>query len=125
MVAANWVPELVGIAGGNNVISVSGTDSNFCSWDEIEKTNPDIIIMMPCGFEIKRTLEDLHYLQKREGWKELKAVKENKVYVVDGNQYFNRPGPRLVDSAEILAEIINPDYFERKYSENAWIAIDS
>ena len=125
MVAANWVPELVGIAGGNNVMSVSGTDSNFCSWDEIEKTNPDIIIMMPCGFEIKRTLEDLHYLQKREEWQELKAVKENKVYVVDGNQYFNRPGPRLVDSAEILAEIINPEYFERKYSENAWIAIDS
>ena len=124
MVAANWVPELVGIAGGNNVMSESGTDSNFCSWDEIEKTNPDIIIMMPCGFEIKRTLEDLHYLQKKEGWQELKAVKENKVYVVDGNQYFNRPGPRLVDSAEILAEIINPDYFERKYSENAWIAID-
>ena len=125
MVAANWVPELVGIAGGNNVISVSGTDSNFSSWDEIEKTNPDIIIMMPCGFEIKRTLEDLHYLQKKEGWHKLKAVKENQVYVVDGNQYFNRPGPRLVDSVEILAEIINPDYFGRKYTENAWIAIDS
>ncbi len=125
MVAANWVPELVGLAGGKNVISVSGSDSNFCSWDEVEKTNPDIIIMMPCGFEIKRTLEDFHYLQKRGGWQELKAVKDNKVYVVDGNQYFNRPGPRLVDSAEILAEIINPDDFERKYPENAWIAIDS
>ena len=125
MVAANWVPELVGLAGGKNVMSVSGSDSNYCSWDEVEKTNPEIIIIMPCGFEIKRTLEDLHYLQKREGWQELKAVKENKVYDVDGNQYFNRPGPRLVDSAEILAEIINPDYFERKYSENAWIAIDS
>ena len=125
MIAANWVPELVGLAGGKNVMSVSGTDSNFCSWDEIKKTNPDIIIMMPCGFGIKRTLEDLHYLQKREGWQELKAVKDKKVYVVDGNQYFNRPGPRLVDSAEILAEIINPDYFERKYSDNAWITIDS
>ena len=124
MVAANWVPELVDLAGGKNVMGKSGTDSNFCSWDEIEKTNPDIIIMMPCGFEIERTLEDLHYLKKRNGWLELKAVKENNVYVVDGNQYFNRPGPRLVDSAEILAEIINPDYFERKYSENAWITID-
>ena len=123
MLAANWVPELVGLAGGENVLSVSGTDSNFCSWDEIKKTNPDIIIIMPCGFGIKRTLEDMHYLQKREGWQELKAVKENKVYIVDGNQYFNRPGPRLVESAEILAEIINPDYFERKYSENAWISI--
>ena len=125
MVAANWVPELVGLAGGKNVMSVSGTDSNFCSWDEIKQTNPDIIIMMPCGFGIKRTFEDIHYLQNRKGWQELKAVKENKVFVVDGNQYFNRPGPRLVDSAEILAEVIHPEYFERKYPEDAWITIDS
>ena len=125
MVAANWVPELVGLAGGKNVMSVSGTDSNFCSWDEIKQTNPDIIIMMPCGFGIKRTFEDIHYLQNRKGWQELKAVKENKVFVVDGNQYFNRPGPRLVDSAEILAEVIHPEYFERKYPEDAGITIDS
>ena len=125
MVAANWVPELVGLAGGKNVMSVSGTDSNFCSWDEIKQTNPDIIIMMPCGFGIKRTFENIHYLQNRKGWQELKAVKENKVFVVDGNQYFNRPGPRLLDSAEILAEIIHPDNFERKYSEDSWITIDS
>ena len=125
MVAANWVPELVGLAGGKNVMSVSGTDSNFCSWDEIKKTNPEIIIMMPCGFGIKRTLEDIHYLQNRKGWQELKAVKENKVFAVDGNQYFNRPGPRLVDSAEILAEIIHSEYFERKFTEDAWITIDS
>ena len=125
MVAANWVPELVGLAGGRNVMSVSGADSNFCSWDEIKKTNPDIIIMMPCGFGIKRTFEDIHYLQNRKGWQELKAVKENKVFVVDGNQYFNRPGPRLVDSVEIMAEVIHPEYFERKYPEDAWITIDS
>ena len=125
MVAANWVPELVGLAGGRNVLSVSRSDSNFCSWDEIKQTNPDIIIMMPCGFGIKRTLEDMHYLQNRKGWQELKAVKENKVFVVDGNQYFNRPGPRLIDSSEILAEVIHPEYFERKYPEDAWITIDS
>ena len=125
MVAANWVPELVDLAGGRNVMSVSGTDSKFCCWEEIKKTNPDIIIMMPCGFGIKRTFEDIHYLQNRKGWQELKAVKENKVFVVDGNQYFNRPGPRLVDSAEILAEVIHPEYFERKYPEDAWITIDS
>ena len=125
MVAANWVPELVGLAGGKNVMSISGTDSNFCSWDEVKKTNPDIMIMMPCGFGIKKTLEDLHFLQNIKGWEELKAVKENKVFVVDGNKYFNRPGPRLVDSAEILAEIIHPEIFERKYLEDAWITIDS
>ena len=121
MVAANWVPELVDLAGGKNVMSVSGTDSNFCSWDEIKKTNPEIIIMMPCGFGIERTFDDIHYLQNRKGWQELKAVKENKVFAVDGNQYFNRPGPRLVDSAEIMAEIIHPENFERKYPEDAWI----
>ena len=125
MVAANWVPELVGLAGGKNVMSVSGSDSNFCSWDEIKQTNPDIIIMMPCGFGIKRTFENIHYLQNRKGWQELKAVKENKVFVVDGNQYFNRPGPRLVDSVEIMAEVIHPEYFERNYPEDAWITIDS
>ena len=63
------------------------------------------------------TFEDIHYLHNRKGLQELKAVKENKVFVVDGNQYFNRPGPRLVDSAEIMAEVINPEDFERKYSE--------
>jgi len=125
MVAANWVPELVDLAGGRNVMSVSGADSNYCSWDEIKKTDPDIIIMMPCGFGIKRTFEDIHFLQNRKGWQELKSVKENKVFVVDGNQYFNRPGPRLVDSAEILAEIIHPEYFEKKYPEDAWTTIDS
>ena len=125
MVAANWVPELVSLAGGNNVMSESGTNSNFCSWDEIKKTNPDIIIMMPCGFGIKKTLEDLHYFQKRKGWKELKAVKDKKVYIVDGKNYFNRPGPRLIDSAEILAEIIHPENFERKYFEHSWIVFDS
>ena len=124
MVAANWIPELVALAGGSNLMSVSGTDSKFCSWNDIAKTNPDIIIVMPCGFGIKRTLQDLHYLHKRKGFHELKAVKDNKFYVVDGNQYFNRPGPRLVDSAEILAEIINPNYFERKYSEIAWKTIN-
>ena len=106
-------------------MSVSGTNSNFCSWDKIKKTNPDIIIMMPCGFGIKRTLEDMHYLQNRKGWQELKAVKENKVFIVDGNQYFNRPGPRLVDSVEIMAEVIHPEYFERNYPIDAWITIDS
>ena len=124
MVAANWVPELVGIAGGRNVMSVSGEDSNFCSWDEVEKTNPDIIIMMPCGFEIKRTLEDLHYLQKKEGWHKLKAVKENQVYVVDGNQYFNRPGPRLVESLEILIEIIHLDKFDFGHKDIGWEKFD-
>ena len=125
MVAANWVPELVNLAGGVNLLSDSGSHSHAYSWDDVLKSNPDFIIMMPCGFSIKRTLEEINLLQTKTGWKDLKAVKDNKVFVVDGNQYFNRPGPRLIDSAEILAEIFHGKHNERKYFEDAWIVTNS
>ena len=125
MVAANWVPELVNLAGGVNMLSDSGSHSHAYSWDDVLKSNPDFIIMMPCGFSIKRTLEEINLLQTKTGWKDLKAVKDNKVFVVDGNQYFNRPGPRLIDSAEILAEIFHGKHNERKYFEDAWIVTNS
>ena len=125
MVAANWVPELVSIGGGMNLLSESGSQSHVYSWGDILKSNPDFIIMMPCGFSIKRTLEEINLLQNKTGWKNLKAVKDKKVFVVDWNQYFNRPGPRLIDSAEILAEIIHGNHNERKFFENAWIATNS
>ena len=119
MAAANWVPELVCLAGGQNVMSVSGTDSNYCSWDEIIKINPEIIILMPCGFEIKRTLDNIHFLQNKKGWQELKPVKENKVFVVDGNQYFNRPGPRLLIQQKfwqkLFIQIILKENFQKMH----------
>ena len=121
MIAANWIPELVNIAGGVNLLSNSGSNSHVYPWNEILKSNPDIIIIMPCGFSIKRTLEEIILLQEKTGWNDLKAVKNNKVFVVDGNQYFNRPGPRLIDSAEILAEIFHGKHNERKYLEDASI----
>ena len=125
MIAANWVPELVSIAGGINLLSEKGSHSHTYSWENILTSNPDFLIMMPCGFSIKRTLEEINLLQNKTGWKNLKAVKNKKVYVVDGNQYFNRPGPRLIDSAEILAEIFHGEHIERQYFEDAWIVANS
>jgi len=125
MIAANWVPELVYLAGGENLLSEAGSHSHVFSWEDVIKSNPDFIVVMPCGFSIKRSLGEINLLQSKIGWKDLKAVKENKVFIVDGNQYFNRPGPRLIDSAEILFEIFHCKYNKRKYSEDVWIVFES
>ena len=125
MIAANWVPELVNIAGGINILSKPGSHSHIFKWDKIVETNPDFIIMMPCGFNIDRTLEEIDILKKKPDWLNLKAVKLNQVFVVDGNQYFNRPGPRLVESAEILFEIFNHNTNETESIENSWLRIES
>ena len=86
------------------------------------QTIPDIIIFLPCGFNIKKTKEELDELLKKDkSWESLKAFKNKKLFVADGNQYFNRPGPRLVDSIEIFAEIINPKLFHFKYEKKGWI----
>jgi iron complex transport system substrate-binding protein len=124
MVAGNWTPELVEIAGGKPILAVNGKHSPFVDFQDIIDENPDIIIAMPCGFSIRRTLQEVNLLLELPGWKELKAVKENKIYIADGNQYFNRSGPRLTDSIEILAEIINPKQFVFGYEGEGWIKFD-
>ena len=124
MIAANWVPELVNIAGGINILSKPGSHSHIFKWDEIVETNPDFIIMMPCGFDIDKTLEEIDILKEKTDWLNLKAVKLNQIFVVDGNQYFNRPGPRLVESAEILFEIFNCNENTVKIFEKSWIRIE-
>lgn len=111
MAAGNWVPELVELAGGINLFGVAGKHSPWMEWENLVKQDPDIILVMPCGFSIERTLSEMHLLKEKQDWNKLKAVIEKKVFVLDGNQYFNRPGPRLVDSLKILAEIFHPDEF--------------
>ena len=124
MIAANWVPELVDIAGGINMLSKPGSHSHIFKWEEIIESNPDFIIMMPCGFDINRTLEEINILKQKPDWSKLEAVKSNHVFVVDGNQYFNRPGPRLIESAEILFEIFNFNEKSGKALENSWIRLE-
>jgi iron complex transport system substrate-binding protein len=121
MISGNWVPELVTIAGGATVLAQAGKHSPYIEWEEIRLADPDIIVLMPCGFAIERTLKEIDLLIQLPGFTELKAVKNNRLYVADGNQYFNRPGPRVVDSIEILAEIINPKQFIFGYEGNGWI----
>jgi iron complex transport system substrate-binding protein len=121
MLSGNWVPGLVSIAGGINVLTEPGKHSPYVQWDDIRLQEPEVIIVMPCGFSIERTLKEVDVLLQLPGFNQMKAVKNNRVYIADGNQYFNRPGPRIVDSIEILAEIIHPKQFIFGYEGNGWI----
>ncbi len=115
MVGANWIPELIEIAGGKSLLSVKGQHSPYVSWPSLVDVDPDFIVIMPCGFDLERTEKESQVLTQHPNWNSLKAVKNDKVFLVDGNAYFNRPGPRLVDSAEILAEILHPQLFAYGY----------
>ena len=122
MIAGNWIPEMVEIAGGKNILGKSGNDSHWIKIEELINKDPDIIIFLPCGFNIKKTQGELKLiLKKNDGWKKLKAFKNNKFFVADGNQFFNRPGPRLIESLEIFAEIIHPKIYNFKHEGAGWI----
>ncbi len=120
MVAGNWVPELVQRAGGENLLGEAGEHSGCISWEELLESDPEILVLMPCGLDMKRTREEMYWLTDRARWKTLKAVQNGRVYLTDGNHYINRPGPRLVESLEILGEIIHPDLFAPSFKERAW-----
>ena len=122
MIAGNWIPEMVKISGGKNILGKSGNDSHWIKFEELIDKNPDIIIFLPCGFNIKKTREELKtILKKNDNWNLLKAFKNKKLFIADGNQFFNRPGPRLIESLEIFAEIIHPKIFNFKHEGNGWI----
>ncbi len=120
MAAGNWVPEMTELAGGTSLFGVAGKHSPYMTWEDLVARDPEKIMVMPCGFDMKRTLEEIPLLQNKPGWQELRAVRNGEVYVADGNQYFNRPGPRLVDSLEILAEILHPDLFSFGFEGSGW-----
>jgi iron complex transport system substrate-binding protein len=107
MAAGNWVPELIDAAGGEALFAAPGQHSPWMEWDALAAADPDVIILMPCGYRIDQTLAEMGSLRARPGWRDLRAVRAGRVFAVDGHHYFNRPGPRLVESAEILAEILD------------------
>ena len=111
MCGGHWVPEMVDIAGGTNTFGDKDTGTFKLEWDEVVERQPDVIVMMPCGFDVKRGLEDVPILAQREGWKDLPAVRNDRVYVVDSSAYTSRSGPRLVTGLEIMAEMIHPELF--------------
>ncbi len=108
----NWMPELVEIAGGVPLLGKPGVHSPVCEPSALAAAAPDVIVVTPCGFDLDRTREEYPALTQIHGWKELPAVRAGRVYLADGNAYFNRSGPRIVESAEILAEILHPEAFK-------------
>jgi iron complex transport system substrate-binding protein len=120
MAAGNWIPELVEIAGGQLLFGTVGKHSPYLEWHALVKADPEVIIIMPCGFGLERTRQETQPLTQRPEWSSLQAVRTGKVFITDGNSYFNRPGPRLVDSLEILAEILHPDSFDFGYKGTGW-----
>ncbi len=120
MAAGNWMPQLVEMLGSQNLIGIPGGHSPWMSWNDLCAVDPEVIISMPCGFGLEQTRAELHWLTENPRWAELNAVWNNEVYLADGNQYFNRPGPRVVESLEILAEILLPQAFPPKHEGKAW-----
>lgn len=112
MVAGHWVPELVEHAGGAYGMAARGDRARPREWAEVRAFDPEVVVVSPCGFGLEQTREHVDELARREGWSDLTAVREGGVYLLDGNHYANRPGPRLVDTLEYLAGVLHPDRFE-------------
>lgn len=123
MVAGNWVPELVELGGGTYDAVPAGAQSKTITWDDLVAARPDVIILMPCGFKLEQTRRELPQLLARAEWKALPAVRNRRVYSVDGNAYLNRPGPRIVESAELLAGLIQPGFFASRIPAGSWEAV--
>ena len=112
--AGHWVPDMIEYAGGINMITKSGEHSRKMGIEEIENTDPDVIILMPCGFGIDRTISEyVKYLKEDVRWRKLKAVRENRVFVVDANSFFSKPSIRVFTGIEILGKILHPEIFSK------------
>ena len=120
MAAGNWMPELVEMAGGVNLFGEAGKHSPWMTWEQLVERDPDVIVVLPCGFDFARTRREMPALTGRPEWPRLRAVRDGRVFVTDGNQYFNRPGPRLVESLEILAEMLHPEAFRFGHEGTGW-----
>ncbi|MXV80000.1 MAG: cobalamin-binding protein [Chloroflexi bacterium] len=125
MTAGHWTMELIERAGGVPVIGAPKGPSLHIQMSDLAEADPDFIIIAPCGFDLARTREDAKLLNAREDWRTLRAVREGRVSLIDGNQYVNRPGPRVVKTLEIIAEIINPDFREHQHEGLGWERVPS
>jgi iron complex transport system substrate-binding protein len=120
MAASNWMPELVEMAGGANLFGLAGKHSPWLTWEQLVEANPEVILVLACGYDISKAREEMPALTSKPEWPQLSAVRNRRVYITDGNQYFNRPGPRLVESLEILAEMFHPKVFHFGHEGAGW-----
>lgn len=120
MASGHWVVEMIERAGGEDFLGRRGEPSVYVAWDEVLRYGPEVLVLMPCGFDVERAVSDSSLLSARAGWESLPAVRTGQVYAVDGNSYFNRSGPGLIDGIEILAEILHPEVFAWRDRSNAY-----
>ncbi len=120
MSAGNWTPELIEYAGGESLFGEVGVHSPWLAWEELQVADPDVLVLAPCGFSLERTYVDLPLLQQHPLWRSLQAVRNGRVYAIDGNYYLNRSGPRLVESAELLGRVIWGEQFMLPVDSAAW-----
>ena len=120
MAAGNWMPELIHMAGGTNLFGEDGRHSPWLTWEEVQAADPDVVIVAPCGFDLERTSRELHWMTGRAGWSGLRAVREGRVYLGDGNRYFNRPGPRVVETLATLVEMLHPEIHTPRLRGDSW-----
>jgi len=120
MAGGNWVPELIEMASGENLFGSPGQHSPWMTWEDLLAADPDIIVALPCGFDLARTRAEMHWIRDRAGWQQLAAVRKGNVFLCDGNAFMNRPGPRLVESLQIFAEILHPKLFEPLLEHRGW-----
>jgi iron complex transport system substrate-binding protein len=111
--AGHWVPDMVAAAGGIDILAQAGTVSRTMDWDTLAASEPDVIVLMPCGFTVPRTKAELASLTAHPQWRHLCAVQRGEIYLVDALSYFSRPGPRLIDGVEQLAAIFHPASYGR------------
>jgi iron complex transport system substrate-binding protein len=122
--SGHWVPEMVSIAGGVDHLGHEGSDSVRVAWEDVLAWKPEVLVIMPCGFNLHQVLELTPKLCERSGWHELPAVQQGRVYAVDASSYFARPGPRVVEGTELLAHIIHPDIFPWAGPADAYRRLD-
>jgi iron complex transport system substrate-binding protein len=126
MTAGNWIPELVTSAGGISLLADAGAPSQYAKWQEVLAMDPDTIVLMPCGFSLERVLQSKGEVTGQPGWGELRATQNRRVFAVDGSAYFLRSGPRLVDSLEMLIQILHPSLASASAipkHQHAWSAL--
>jgi iron complex transport system substrate-binding protein len=120
MIAGHWTPELVALAGAEDVLGQPGRHAGAITLEALAAADPDVIFVTPCGFDLARTRAEMPALEARKGWSDLRAVREGRVFLGDGNAWFNRPGPRVVEALEILAEALHPGAFRFGHEGTGW-----
>ena len=124
-IGGHWVPEMIRLAGGTDGLGKEGRPSETAAWEEIVAYEPEVVILMPCGYHLEENIAELSRNPLPTAWCDLPAVRSGDVYAVDGSSHFNRPGPRAVDGLEVLAEILHPSLFPRQKPTDAWVRVEN